>query len=93
LVITLAFGSEICLAYNFDCIIFGYNLGLIILNLNLQLSLLFSDNFVILAIPAISLKLLDKDKIYAYHSDKKTIAFVFSNYIQVARELYPNRLC
>jgi len=65
-------------------------LGLIILNLNLDslvLSLLFSTNFEILGVPAISLQTLDKGKLYVYHPDKNTIAFVFNNYLQAAREL------
>ena len=77
------------------CIIFGYNLGLITLNLsldNLELSLLFSENCVILAVPKISLKSLDKGKLYVYHQDKNTIAFVFNNYLQAARVLSPNRV-
>jgi len=99
--ITLAFICLIGLAYNLDCIIFGYNLGLIALNL----SLFFIDPFLLAAIVPIKsyynaeadkekilfLKSLDKGKLYVYHSDKNTIAFIFNNYFQAARVLTPNR--
>jgi hypothetical protein len=45
----LDFNLVITLAYNLDCIIFGYNLGLIILNLSLFADFFF-DPFVLAAI-------------------------------------------
>ena len=66
------FNLAITLAYNFDCIIFGYNLGLIILNLSLE----GIDPFVLAAIIPIktySNAEADKKKIFSENKKKSGI--------------------
>jgi hypothetical protein len=65
-------------------------LGLLTLNLSLGswgLSLLFTDNFLILAVPVISFQTPEGQKLYAYHPDKKTLAFVFGNIFLMHRRI------
>lgn len=52
----------------------------------------YSKKSLIEKFPLIDISKLEKDKLFIYHSDKKSLAYVFNSVAEVAKDLTPKRV-